>query len=313
LPSPIRHLGELIANAATKRSRELADAEALAHLESRALAVPRGLEVEWLGVAGFALTAEGETLLIDPYFSRVPLRTLLRREPALPDPQLIDRHLPRIARVAGIVIGHTHWDHAVDAPALARRFGCPVLGSRSLVNLMGLHGLEQQAVEVEPHKPYELGPFTVRCVPSRHSRLLLGLAVPYAGELTCEQLDGLCPSAYRCGQVWGIDIEVAGTRLYHQGSADLIEEEMRRPGVDVFLAGVAGRNFTRDYFARVLRMLQPRVVVPNHYDNFFRPLSAAMAIPAAVGFHAVPDEVAAVSRDIEVVALPYPRVAASSS
>ena len=57
-------------------------------------------------------------------------------------------------------------------------------------------------------------------------KLLLGLAVPYDGDLTCEHLDALSPSAYRCGQVWGISIEVAGVRFYHQGSANLIDADV---------------------------------------------------------------------------------------
>ena len=71
---------------------------------------------------------------------------------------------------------------------------------------MGLHGLAERAVEVEPYRTYELGPFEVSFTPSVHSRLLLGLAVPYDGELTCEHLDSLSPGAYRCGQVWGISV-----------------------------------------------------------------------------------------------------------
>jgi hypothetical protein len=86
---------------------------------------------------------------------------------------------------------------------------------------MRQHGLGAQAVEVQPRQAYELGPFVVRFVPSRHSKLILGRRVPFDGELTCDHLDGLWPGAYRCGQVWGIRIAVAGTSLYHQGSADL--------------------------------------------------------------------------------------------
>ena len=58
---------------------------------------------------------------------------------------------------------------------------------------MGLHGLAEQAVEVEPYRTYELGPFEVSFTPSVHSKLMLGLAVPFDGELTCEHLDGLSP------------------------------------------------------------------------------------------------------------------------
>jgi L-ascorbate metabolism protein UlaG (beta-lactamase superfamily) len=250
------------------------------------------------------MTYEGHTLLIDPYFSRVPLRSLIRREPARPDPATLDRFLRIHGHAVGVLVGHTHFDHAVDAPEIARRFRCPALGSRSLAALMRLHGLGDQAVEVEPYRTYELGPFAVSFTPSAHSKLLLGLAVPFDGELTCAHLDQLSPGAYRCGQVWGIHVSVAGTSFYHQGSADLVDDAIRHRGVDFFLAGVAGRSFTRDYWERILRRLEPRVVVPTHYDDFFKPLDDPMDFTTNVKLANVPEEVGAVSRDFSTAALP---------
>jgi len=301
---PLRHLGELARARATRRSSERADGEALGELEARPLALPAGLEIEWLGVSGYRLTYEGRTLFVDPYLSRVPFRDLVLRRQALPDPAALDRFGGAAGEVVGVLVGHTHFDHAVDAPAIARRFGCSAYGSRSLLNLMALHGLADRTVEVEPHRTYELGPFEVSFAPSLHSKLLLGLAVPYDGELCCDQLDGLSPGAYRCGQVWGISIRVAGMSLYHQGSANLREEEIREREVDVFLAGVAGRSFTRDYWKRILPILQPRAVVPTHYDNFFQPLGAPLRFVGNVQLAALPEEIGAVSREIEVAALP---------
>ncbi len=189
-------------------------------------------------------------------------------------------------------------------PLSPRRFGCRAYGSASLKTLMALHGLADQAIEVEPYRTYELGPFEVSFVPSAHSKLLLGLAVPYAGELTCDHLDGLSPSAYRCGQVWGIHIAVAGITLYHQGSADLIEDAIRHRGVDVFLAGIAGRNFTERYWERILPRLDPAAVVPTHYDDFFVPLDSEMELMGNARISELTGEVAAVSRDARVRALP---------
>jgi len=280
------------------------DAQALRELEGRPLELPEGLEVEWLGVSGYRLACEGKSLYVDPYLSRVPLRNLLLRRPTLPKAIALDRYLPATDDAVGVLVGHTHFDHAVDAPAVARRFGCRAFGSASLVHLMALHGLEHLAVEVAPYRTYELGPFEVSFVPSAHSKLILGLAVPYAGELTCEHLDGLAPGAYRCGQVWGIRIEVAGITLYHQGSANLIDGAIREGDVEVFLAGVAGRNFTRDYWARILPKLDPSVIVPTHYDNFFKPMDERMDLIARVKLAELPEEVASVSRDVELAALP---------
>jgi L-ascorbate metabolism protein UlaG (beta-lactamase superfamily) len=251
----------------------------------------------------YRLSYEGQTLYIDPYLSRVPLSSVIRRTPSLANPALHKRYLRPPGKVASVLVGHTHFDHAIDVPEITRRYECSAYGSSSLVNLLRLHSLGERAVEVEPHHRYELGPFTVTFVPSLHSKLLLGYAVPFDGELTCEHLDALSPSAYKCGQVWGIHIEVAGTTFYHQGSANLIDDALPHTEVDVFLAGITGRSFTRDYWARILPRLQPRMIVASHFDGFFRPIDASMGFSTNVNLAAVSDEVAAVSRDFAVATL----------
>ena len=276
---------------------------ALRALEAVPLDLPPGLELEWLGVSGYRITYEGVSLFVDPYVSRVPLRALLLRRTALPDGALVERYIRPPGAVAGVLVGHTHFDHAVDAPAIARRYGAKAYGSESLAHLMRLHGLGDRAVEVVPHKRYELGPFVVRFVPSRHSKLLFGRKVPMDGELTCAHLDGLCPGAYRCGEVWGIRIDVAGVSMYHQGSADLDDGELREGPVDIFLAGVAGRSFTPRYWERILPLLDPRIVVPTHYDDFFAPLGRRFAFVRQARLAEVPGEIAAVSADARVAAL----------
>jgi L-ascorbate metabolism protein UlaG (beta-lactamase superfamily) len=301
-----RHLAAYAAWAVDRGDRERDDASALGQLRAVDLGLPAGLEVDWLGTAGYRLRCEGRTLFIDPYVTRVALGDVVRGRRALPDPALHARHLDPGGEVVGVLVGHTHFDHAVDVPLLARAHGARAYGSSSLARLMRLHGAGDLAVEVEPHRPYELGPFTVTFVPSRHSKLVLGLAVPFDGELTCEHLDGLSPSAYRCGPVYGIHVQVAGATLYHQGSADLLDDEIRHRDVDVFLAGIAGRRFTERYWSRILGRLQPRVVVASHFDDFMRPLDAPLRFSANVNLAGWPDEIAAVSRDIAVAALPPP-------
>ncbi len=304
MAGPLAHLGDLAKARLRRHADARADDQALGELEMAALDLPAGLELEWLGVSGYRMSFEGQTIFIDPYVSRVPFGDLLRRRPTLPDPGALDRFVHAPGEVVGVLVGHTHFDHAVDAPAIARRHGCRAYGSDSLVRLMALHGLAERAVEVEPYRTYELGPFEVGFTPSLHSKLLLGLAVPYDGDLTCEHLDSLTPSAYRCGRVWGISIAVAGIRLYHQGSANLIDDAIRERGVDVFLAGVAGRSFTDDYWRRILPRLDPKAVVPTHYDNFFRPLDADLEFVSNVQLSALPEEIGAVSRDVRLAALP---------
>ncbi len=254
-------------------------------------------------MAGYRLTFEGQTIYIDPYISRVTLAEVLRGKSALGDPLLLDSWLQAHGNVRGVLVGHTHFDHAIDIPEICARYVCNAYGSTSLAQLMRLHGQAERAVQVVAHEPFELGPFTVTFVPSLHSKLLLGLKVPSDGELTCEHLDALSPTAYKCGQVWGIHVAVAGMTFYHQGSANLIEEEIRHRGVDVFLAGIAGRRFTQDYWPRILGALQPRVVLASHYDDFFRALDEPAGFSLNVNLAAFPEEIGAVSGDFATAAL----------
>ena len=94
----------------------------------------------------------------------------------------------------------------------------------------------------------------------------------------CDRLDDLNAGSYRCGQVYGIHVAVAGVSFYHQGSANLLDDAIRHRDVDYFLAGISGRGFTPDYTARVLRLLSPRVVIPHHHDDFFRGLDEPMEL-----------------------------------
>jgi L-ascorbate metabolism protein UlaG (beta-lactamase superfamily) len=80
--------------------------------------LPRGLDLEWLGVAGYRLSYEGQTIYIDPYLSRVLLSSVIRRAPTHADPTLHERYLRPAGRVVGVLVGHTHFDHAIDVPAI---------------------------------------------------------------------------------------------------------------------------------------------------------------------------------------------------
>ncbi|MDQ2678683.1 MAG: MBL fold metallo-hydrolase [Actinomycetota bacterium] len=261
--------------------------------------LPAGTTIEWLGTAGFRLRAEGTTILIDPFLTRRGLGETLGSACVHADPATVARLAPE---ADAVLIGHCHFDHAMDVPELARR-GATVYGSSNVTRLLGLHGLADSAVEVDPQVVYEIGPFTVRFVPSRHSKLVLGLAVPSDGELTCDSLDSLSSNAYRCGQVYGIHIEVDGTTIYHLGSADLLEDEYRLGPVDLLLCCIAGRSMTRDFTPRMLSTFDPSLVVPHHLDDFFAPIDAPMGLSLNIDVSGFVDDVRRVDPSLDLATL----------
>src|SRR5262245_32508571 len=80
--------------------------------------------VTWLGTAGFAIAYADHVLLFDPYLTRASLSRCLLA-PLQPDAALAQRLIPR---ADAIVLSHTHFDHALDVPVIARQTGARVFG-----------------------------------------------------------------------------------------------------------------------------------------------------------------------------------------
>jgi L-ascorbate metabolism protein UlaG (beta-lactamase superfamily) len=295
-------LASFLVHLARRGARSAADHAAQRELASGSLAgaLPAGLELTWLGTAGFRFAFQGTTLLIDPYLTRLPLKQFLSRRAARPDVARVAQH---IDAADAVLVGHSHFDHALDVPLIAQATGARVYGSRSTAHLMALHGLAEKTVEVEPYRAYEIGPFLVTFVPSAHARLLLGVSVPMSGDITCDHLDQLNPRAYGCGQVHGIHVRAGGVGFYHMGSAELVDDAVIHRGVDVLLAAIAGRGFTRRYFERALARLQPHWLVPHHHDDFFRPLDQPMELSFNVDLAGCVDELRRLSRELQVATL----------
>ena len=93
MTSPLRHAVDLLSYAATRSGHQRRDHATVSDLavDATDLDLPAGLEIRWLGVAGFVLTYQQTTVLIDPYVSRAAFGDMLRRRTVLPDRALVNR------------------------------------------------------------------------------------------------------------------------------------------------------------------------------------------------------------------------------
>ena len=95
------------------------------------------LEIETLGVQGFALRYRGETVLTAPLFTRqstveVTLNVPLPSDSAAVDAGLAHVHLDELK---AIITGHAHFDHFLDVPRVLET----APGARTYTNLTGRH------------------------------------------------------------------------------------------------------------------------------------------------------------------------------
>jgi L-ascorbate metabolism protein UlaG (beta-lactamase superfamily) len=236
-------------------------------LAARAPSSP-SISIRWLGTAGHVVATESTTVLVDPFLSRPSLRNLAR--PLESDPDAIFGWMPD--RVDAILVGHSHYDHLLDTPVIAKRFGAKVYGSASTLAIARAAGVDADRLELVPPEGHsgKIGDIEVAFIPSLHGRILFG-KVPFPGEMKT----GRGPRYawhYRMGGAFGIWMNAAGRTIYHNGSADLVDAELAERTADVLLVGLAGRRATRDYLGRLGGALAPKLVVPTHHDAFFGPL-----------------------------------------
>ncbi len=250
------------------------------------LALPQGAaggHLTWTGVAGVLLEWGGARLAFDPFVSRPPLLEVLFAAP-LVDRTLVAHHF---RDVDAVFVGHTHYDHAMDLPAVvAASPKARIHGSRTTVELARRLGIpEANLVELRDGERYDIAGTQVEAVRIEHGKVPL---VRHVDRIEMPRR-GVPPTPFRYprGEVFAFRVKAEGTTWYVQGSAGIDEAALRRQRpVDVLLACLAARQGTPRYLERLGERLRPRVLVPIHHDDFFRPLDAEPRPIAGLGWGA---------------------------
>lgn len=225
------------------------------------------LSLRYLGTAGFVLELGGRTLVLDPFVTRPGiLRSLFGRLES--DAELVGRLIPRADEV---LVGHAHHDHILDAPTLCLQTGARLITSPSGVRVARAAGVpEAQLVQTLGREDIPCGAVTVRGLPSRHGRVYG--RVPLKGEVHAHFRWPARLRHFRHGQVLNWFVEGAGIRVLHVDSADFIDEELQGLEVDVACLCAIGWKARPGYVERLVELVRPKVVIPCHWDRFWRPL-----------------------------------------
>ena len=213
----------------------------------------------WFGAAGIELRVDDQVLVVDPYFTRIHLwRVVLGR--VHPNHELI---ADTIQRCDHVLVTHAHFDHLMDVPDVIRNTGATALGSPNTCELLAVCGVPADNIrEVVAGDELGLGNFRVVILPSEH---LKGF-----GYATGPLSPGLHPPLrardYRRDSYFGFLIECGGILLLFWTS---VKPEPQVQADLLFLEPYAPRST----YESLVPAVQPRVVMPMHWDDFFRPLS----------------------------------------
>jgi L-ascorbate metabolism protein UlaG (beta-lactamase superfamily) len=191
-------------------------------------------KVTWFGHATMGVETSGYSLIIDPYFSGNPSVNLGANQ----------------VKADYILVSHGHGDHVGDVVALAKRTKAPVITNFEIANWLDKQGLETCAQHLGGGHTYPFGYLKL-------TMALHGSALPdgsYGGN----------PAGFLLTTNDGKKLYFAcDTGLF--GDMRLIGEE----GIDLAALPI-GDNFTMgpSDALRAVKMIQPKHVIPIHYNTW---------------------------------------------
>ena len=243
------------------------------------------MRLKWYGTATILLEHDGTRLLFDPFFTL--------------NESLFCPSADEYAKAEHILITHGHLDHIVHIPQILQHGGnkatvyCTGTPRRMLVS----KGVDvSRLVEVSPGDSLVIGPFDVSVLKSRHiafdARLVLRtflsprvLSRPGNMKYLLRE-NKVCLEA---GETVVYDITVHGVtsrgadapnasacdkHILLLGSLNLDDGTEYPTGADLLIIPLQGRSDICTYAIPFIDRLQPKMVLPDHYDDTFPPISS---------------------------------------
>ncbi|MGW0040845.1 FAD-dependent monooxygenase [Rhodococcus sp. NPDC003348] len=232
------------------------------------------LTVAFLGTSSLLIRAGETSVMIDGFLSRPSLQQVLGG-PIAPDPAVVDACLERagVDALDAVVVVHSHYDHAFDAPVIAGKFGAPLIGSASTANIGRGYGLSEELLRVVGDgETVSFGSFDISFVETVHCP---GDVSP--GTIDEPLVPPATADAWHSAECYTLLVRhVSGTVLV-QASANFVPGKLEGISADVVYLGIGmlGKQdaaFRDEYWDQLVRATDARSVIPVHWDDFMTPL-----------------------------------------
>lgn len=239
-----------------------------------------GLVVRFIGTSGFIIRDGDTALVLDGFISRPPLETVLFGDLESDRAQLqqvMDQTDTDFVRA--VLVGHSHYDHAMDAASWVKLAGGKVVGTASSIAIARAEGV-YAVDEVSPSDQRRFGPFTLTVLGLDHAE---PDRVP--GLIEADFSLPAKASDYRMGGGLGVYIQHPSCRILWVPSAGRPHRDWSDYPSDVVLLsigqlGLQDTAYIRRYWQQTVVATGARRVVPVHWDDFTRPLDQPLkALP----------------------------------
>ncbi|MBR3003806.1 MAG: MBL fold metallo-hydrolase, partial [Lachnospiraceae bacterium] len=231
------------------------------------------MKITFLGTTTLLFDDGTDQILFDAHVTRPSLKKyIFGRE--LPNTAMADEiiRLHRIDRLKAIFVSHSHHDHVMDAPYIAKKCGAVIYGSSSALNVARGGGVpEEQLVEFKAEDTFAVGNYKIKVIASIHSKPTI-LNNDLGQTIDTPLVQPAKLRAYKEGGSFDFYVETPEKSYMIRPSFNYIEGQMDGFHADVLFLGVAGlakadAPTKAKFFAETVEKVAPQLVIPLHWDN----------------------------------------------
>ena len=241
------------------------------------------IRVTFLGTTTL-LFDDGETqIMTDGFFTRPRMFTVATGR-IQTDTKLVDAVLKkaRIDRLKALFVNHSHYDHALDCAYVVRKTNAKLHGSASTLNIGrgGELGEDQMAL-FKPGKEVVVGKFTVTVREAKHTPPIKGVNDDLGKPIEKPLPQPAFAGEYKEGGSFDFLIRHGKTTIFVANGGNFTEGAHADVRADtLFLCtgglGIQTDAYRKSYYDETVKHLRPKLVIPTHWDNFFKPLNETL-------------------------------------
>lgn len=233
------------------------------------------LTLQWFGTTCVALSAQGKTLLFDPFFDRPNLIETLSPFSYSPAPQVTKKwldQLPPKHEIVAILTSHSHYDHILDGPNAMKLTKAQFYGSPTAIEIIKEKDIDKSRLHpIEVGKSFDIGGFKITAYPGIHPPHFLSYTLA-AGKLNHPLEKPASMFSYKMGEVYNFIVEHSeGKVLFHPSA--YYSEKTPISKTDLLILGIANRQSSQELIDKVIRPSQAGYLISTHHDDLFEELS----------------------------------------
>lgn len=226
------------------------------------------MKITWYGTATLRLESEQGRVLIDPFLRRYGN---------------MERLTTTFARENVVFITHGHFDHISNMYHIfGRRNNLRIYATKTPIKTLIADGMEPEVFhEISCGDSLEINGFHVSVWKGSHIRFdnTLVRHTIFSKRMLTYFFDFLKDIArwthYReTGETVFFEFAAEGKRIQVIGSAAVAEGISYPTGADLLALSYQGRSDIASYIQTIIEQLQPKCIMPIHFDDSFPPISS---------------------------------------